>query len=361
MENLHQSTRYKSFIQDRNREIEQIALNAQTDVSRLLFEVLDRITGFISHTAIQGISIQNLHYLTKQLDTYTWQQFYYLLPLIVGRIRRMRKATFVLAYISELEGIARATKKTLPSNRHQFKMKIQSQQDRDTLLGQKLDARVWVLLSQLQSNILTAFRRSIAMELGPKEVVDAVKKAYPRVKGYRLPPRTLKPLRESDAGDTEKKEFDFYADLTNDEDWELAVDAYKDTELPSSRFDTSAAYDEETGYRRYNWELEQEINDDFVRQVRDGQVEAANNLGIKDGVWTSIIDNKTCDVCCLPRNGRTSSEIESMLKSGELDADECDAIVPPGHPFCRCDWVPVASTDEVEGPDWASFGEWLNS
>jgi SPP1 gp7 family putative phage head morphogenesis protein len=181
-----------------------------------------------------------------------------------------------------------------------------------------------------------------------------MKKAYPEIKTYRMPPRTLKPLKEAFRDeDAEKKEFEFYHDLTNDEDWELAVSAYKDTELPASRFDQEAMYDESAGYMRYNWEIEQDLTDDFVSQVRDGQVQAANDLGIEEFVWGAIIDNKTCEECCLPRNGKTTSEIEKM------GGGDCDGTVPPLHPNCRCDIAPVASTDEVDGPDWKSFEEWL--
>jgi len=352
---LLESPKYKSFVKDRNKEIEKIQLNAQTDTSRLLFEVLDRITGFVSHMALDGkISVYNLDYLTKQVDTYVWQQFNSLLPLLIGRLKRMRRATFVLTYFSELEAIARATKRTTQLSLHDFKTALHEQTHKETILDQQWDTRIWHVLGQLRSRILDAFRRAIARDLSPKEVVDVMKKAYPEIKTYRMPPRTLKPLKEAFRDeDAEKKEFEFYHDLTNDEDWELAVSAYKDTELPASRFDQEAMYDESAGYMRYNWEIEQDLTDDFVSQVRDGQVQAANDLGIEEFVWGAIIDNKTCEECCLPRNGKTTSEIEKM------GGGDCDGTVPPLHPNCRCDIAPVASTDEVDGPDWKSFEEWL--
>ncbi len=369
MKTLDDSSRYKTFIHSRNKALEQIHLHAQTDVSRLTFEVLDRITGFVSHMAIQDqMSLNQLTYLTQQLSQYIDHQNHQLLYQIEKRILRMRKVTFILTYLSELEAIARATKRTKltkTTTSLDFTQKVYQQIQSETILGQRWFTRIWVVLSHLKQLILKNFQAAIARDETPKGVVDAVKASYPSIKAYRKPPRALKPVREADKpkdpNEPEDQEFDFYSNLVSDEDWNLVVQAYQDFDLPPSRFDNQKVFDEEAGYYRYDWELEQDMTDDFVKQVRDGQVEAAQDLGIKDFIWVSIIDNKTCDECCLPRNGKTTSEIESMLKSGQLDKTACDAITPPAHPFCRCDISPVASTDEVEGPNWKDFDNWLAS
>lgn len=362
MDTLWNSSKYKRFVEDRNKAIEQINLHTQTDLSRLLFEALERVTHFVSHMGLEGkITIYNLEYLTRQFDAYVWQQFNQLLPLLLGRIQRMRKATYMLTYLSELEAIARATKRTKPLSVAQFKSDVAKQMHQDTILGQQWDARIWQILAKLRHTLLDAFRRAIASERTPLEVSHAVQSAYPRIAGFRKPPRALKPLRESDKKKLEdEQEFDFYGNLIDENDWEFITDLYKDTELPPSRFDQNPQFDPEAGYYRYNWELEQDVTDDFVSRVRAGQVQAANDLGVKDFVWVAIIDNKVCEECCLPRNGKTSSEIEKMLATKELDKEHCDAVVPPAHPNCRCDIAPVASTDEVEGPDWKQFQDWLD-
>lgn len=362
---LWKSPKYKKFTQERNKVLEQVNINTQTDVSRILYEALSHITGHISHMAIQGeINVESLKRLEKELEAYIGNQFSMYGHLITTRMKASRKNVFVLTYLGELEAVARATQKTKRLSRHDFKRKIQSQVNQNTINDQPLENRVWFALEKLKWKIIHSFiTTSVSIADNPKEVVDAVKKAYPKLTGYKNPPRALKKIAEADKPKVkDDQEFDFYSDLTNDSDWELAVQAYKDTELPPSRMDVEASqYDPEAGYFRYNWELEQDMTDDFVQQVRDGQVDAASDLGVKDFVWVSIIDNKTCDECCLPRNGKTTSEIEKMLSTGELDKDECDATVPPAHPHCRCDIAPVGDTDEVTGPDWKSFGDWLNS
>lgn len=369
---LYDSPRYKTFIEERNRALEVIESHAQLDLSRILFEALSNITGYVSHMAIsKQMSIQNIKYLSKQLDDYLSQQFEITSQAYQSRIMRLRRRTFVLSFLGELEAIARATKRTCPVSIHEFKTKLDAQQKKDTIHDSSWHVRLFINFHKLKQKILMAFQRAIAVENTPLEVVQAVQKSYPQAVSYKRPTRALKPLREAekksesggvqDGDDEDEKEFDFYHGLTNDDDWKLTVDAYKDTELPASRFDNLAQFNPDTGTMQYNWEVEQEVTDDFVDQVRDGQVEAANDLGIQDFVWVAIIDKKTCEVCCLPRAGKLVSEIESMLASGELDKDECDATTPPAHPFDRCDLAPVASTDEVEGPDWKSFGDWLNS
>ena len=366
---LYDSPKYKRFTLDRNKVLEEINNNAQTDVSRMAFEKFEAITGFISHMALEGQfgDIAHTNYLIKQAESFIDGQFHTLASKIAERVKRMRKATFIITYLGELEAIARATQKTHKIMPHQFYDKLKKQIDSKTILGQSLKLAFWGRLFYFKQKILQKLLSGITQEKSPKEIVDGVKSVYPKVVAYKRPPIALKNLKESDNGSGDsadnppKKSFDFYGDLVSDADWDLAVDAYKDTELPATRFDSSAGFDSDTGTYRYQWEVEQDLTDDFVNQVRQGQVEAATQLGVKDFIWVSVIDKKTCEVCCLPRNGKLVSEIESMLNSGELDANECDATVPPAHPNCRCDLAPSASTDEVEGPNWQEFGDWLES
>lgn len=361
MNTLLDSSKYKKFTQDRNQALEKINLNTQLDLSRMLHDALDHITDYVSRMAVtRQMNIYMINSLKESLEGYIGAQFTHLIPGMAERMKRARRATFMLTYLAELEAIARATGKTKNISQAEFKMQIQKAMGNSTVDGKKLEHSIWLSFLKLQDTIVMAFVRAVLSELSPLEVVQAVKDSYPKVKTFKRPPRAVKPLREADQDDG--KEFDFYFGLTNDDDWQAALDAYKDTELPPNRFDSVASsYDPEAGYFQYGWEQEQNATDDFVQAVRDGQVAAAEQMGVKEFVWISIIDNKTCEVCCLPRNGKTTSEIEQMLKSGKLDAYHCDARVPPAHPNCRCDLGPVGSVDEVQGPNWKDFGEWLES
>lgn len=365
MQTLRNSSKYKSFIEDRNKALEKMESNAQLDISRMLFSAFESIEGFVSVLILSNhISSYSLRVDSAKLDERIKAIFDVLEPKIIDRIKRLRRNAFVLTYIAELEAIARATKKTVQLDHHEYKLKLDQQAKFGTLQGKKLTVQMFQVFTRLRSKIVNAFISSVSLEKTGPEILQDVRSAFPKIETYVRPPRALKPIREADKDrpdDDEDQEFTFYHDLTNDQDWDQAVQAYKDTELPPSRFDNSAQWNSETGTMQYNWELEQDITDDFVQSVRNGQVEAANDMGVQDFVWIAVIDAKTCEVCCLPRAGKLTSEIEKMLSSGELDKEECDATVPPAHPNCRCDIGPVASTDEVEGPDWKSFDDWLNS
>lgn len=356
---LFSSPKYKTFVDDRNRALDVMNANAQLDMSRILHTALEAVSGFVSHMILMGnLDPYSAKKASEALNGFITHQFTLVDPKIIGRIQRLRKSAYLLTVTSEFEALARATKKTAQVDSFNFKTQMNAQ------IGMNSDHIVWPILLRLQGKIVQAFVSAVLAEKTGPEILQAVEKAYPPIQVYARPPRSLKPIsafKEADQDPKEKKEFDFYFDLTNDSDWDDAVQAYKDTELPPSRFDNAAQYNSDTGTMQYNWELEQDVTDNFVQSVRDGQVAAATELGVKDFVWVAVIDNKTCDVCCLPRAGKLTSEIETMLESGDLDKDECDAVVPPAHPNCRCDIAPVANGDPVEGPDWKSFDDWLNT
>lgn len=356
MPSLLDSPKYRKFVADRDKYLEQIHTNAQTDISRILFEALSQIEGFIGMQVTRfEASAYNLKVLQGQLETYILHVFSSALPQVTERVKRLRMAVFTITYTSEQEAIGRAFQKwQRDQNYEQFKHRAK---DAETLLEKNLDNQVWLSLMKLRYRICNAYGLALIQELSPSEIIEKVQGSFPKIKDYKRPPRELKPLREAD---TKPKKEIFDTGFFSDSDWDLAIDAYKDTELPPSRFDYGAEFDEETGVRRYSWEMEQDVTDDFVNQVRQGQVAAANDLGIKDFVWVAIIDDRTDD-CCLERNGHTTKEIEHMLDQGRLDADRCDATVPPAHPNCRCQLAPVGEVSEVEGPDWKDFNDWLES
>lgn len=356
---LIQAPRYANFIKDRDLALERIHRNTQIDLSRMLYEVLERTEHLAASLALKSTNAFLPHQLSHSFEDALRDIFAHSFSAFVRRIVKQRLAVFVLTYASEQEAIGRATqRKSHDLVRAAFKNKLSKALTRETIDG-PLDKRVWLALMKLRLRIAQAFGLALTQELKPQEIVAKVKDAFPRIQVYKRPPRALTRLKEA-AGDLPEDKKD-WVDLQfiDDPDWDLMMDAYKETELPPSRFDAAASWDKESGMMRYEWELEQEATEDFVKQVRDGQVDAANDLGIQEFVWIAVIDNKTCDDCCLPRNGKTTSEIEEGIDSGSMG--DCDATVPPAHFNCRCQVGPVASVDEVQGPDWSSFNEWLGA
>jgi hypothetical protein len=170
---------------------------------------------------------------------------------------------------------------------------------------------------------------------------------------------------KKDSFDKDMPEGGFATGVIDQDSWDNAVDDYLLDEVPNDRSPYSKVFDEtkepgEDGHERYQWEVEQQVTDDFVQSVRSGEVDAANENGITDMIWITVIDQKTCQYCCRPRDGMLSAEIEAALKSGKLDADACDALVPPAHPWCRCRVSPAtADLPEKAPPDFGPWNDWL--
>jgi SPP1 gp7 family putative phage head morphogenesis protein len=351
-ETLLQSSRYAEFVRGRDVALERIHVNAQVDLARITYAMLAQIENLTASAAIKVRGF-GAHAIAEQYESGTKEIMRQVFPVLVRRAFRLRRAAFVLSYAGEQEAIGRATKRRAAVSRSDFANRIETEMAAPTLYGDP-QKRIWLALMNLRRRIVQAFETALTQELEPHDVVERVKMAFPKVKVYRRPPLTLvKPIREAEGDPREPKDW-LDLDFIDSTDWDLAVQSYKDSELPASRLDNVAGYAEGTGMMKYDWELEQEATEDFVRSVRQGQVKGAEDMGVKEFVWIALIDNKTCDECCLPRNGLTTGEIDDL-------GDDCGVTVPPAHPHCRCQIGPVAATDEVEGPDWSSFNEWLEA
>lgn len=353
---LKDSPRYTSFVADRDQALERVLRNTLIDLSRILYNALEGIERLASQLALKSQGpFAASHQLYQRFDAGCLDILNQTFPIVLKRFYSMRKAVFILTYASEQEAIGRATstKKVPLFGKDVFKGKIHKALGKPTLEG-PLDKRIWLSLMKLKHRLSNAFLAAVMNEKKPQEIVQAVTQAFPQAKVYKRPPKALKKLKEARFNLVEEDDNYFDFGFIDEADWDLALAAYKDTELPANRFDNVAEYDPDSGMMAYDWELETEATEDFVKQVRDGQVEAANDLGVEEFVWVAVLDDKTCDECCAPRNGKTTSEIEEM-------DDDCDESTPPAHFNCRCQLSPVASVDEVEGPNWESFNDWIES
>lgn len=353
MDTLRSSGRYRGFINDRDLALERIHQHAQVDLSRLLYSALESVSGFASHLAGKASKPGAWHVVQHHFERGTGEIFGDCFKNLIMRIKSLRRATFVLTYASEREAIGRATKFRRPVTPAEYRLRREEALNAPTLEG-PLDMRMWHCCLLLRGRIVQAFNLAVIQGLKPEEIMAKVRAAYPKPVVYARPPKALTKLKEAAGraiGDTEALTTDFI----DDADWDMMVDAYKGTELPPNRFDDNQPSASPTDRMvRYEWEGEQEATEDFVKQVRDGQVSAAKDLGIQEFVWVAVLDDKTCDDCCAPRAGLTTTEIEAL-------GDACDATVPPAHFNCRCQVAPVASTDEVAGPDWQGFNDWLET
>lgn len=293
---------------------------------------------------------------------------------IAEMVRRLRAEAYLLSHSGEAEAIGRATLKVASSNPY-----VKLHKDKDVYGGGNIFQKMSLQFDRLGRKIQDALQMSHIIEEDPKERVI---KAFPKTRKIKSTPalrkRKMKEAElhklnqpdaipdESGLGIEEQESMMMSTGITDENMWEDILADYRSEVLPADIFargpeDKTLYYDvtTEEESERYTWEVEQEITEDFVRSVRSGEQDAANENGITDFMWLAVIDQKT-DNCCFVRDGKSSSEIEEGLVDGSIDEDECDAIVAPAHFNCRCTSVPMdKDIPESQPIDYSDFDEWL--
>ena len=359
---LTDNPRYRRFVEERDRALEQVLHNALHDQSAILHEALTRTLevvsrgynmipdgGFFTAEATRAIAL-----ISSRLDAVYAEAT----ARLVNRWMRLRRNAYALAATAEAEAIGRATAKS-PELRL-TRSDLDEHMMRRNTQDERLPARVALSLNKLKYAILEALELARVHGETHEDALRRVESVFPKVSRYKRPPRVLKPMREADA-DPSKPKADASFVFLSDEEWADILDAYKQSELPAFRFfgepvDVDTGEEELTEW--YAWEIEQEMTHDLVASVRDGQNVAAKAAGIKDFVWIAILDDHT-DPCCSWRHGLTTREIEVKLEREHAD-DDCKAIAVPAHFGCRCQQSPVGDVSERDDLDLGSFDDWLS-
>lgn len=362
--NLSQVPAYRSFIKDRD-----LALEALLD--RSILEISDVLRGTLSH-ALASIEMtyskiirgeyhptvikQGLETIERNL-----QNVFNAAGEEIYRLTwRIRKNSYALSYAGEVEAISRAIAKPKTSNLNSDKLMTKGLSKMPS--GSDALTRIEMELKTLERNILNEVQRSAVSELSLEDFHLAISKVIPKRKRIEQKRKTLfKPtMREAEKSPKISVVSDEFID---DEAWDSVLHDYTSEFVPRWRGPESVL--EQAGPRAtkddyYAWQFEKELTQDFVYQVREGQIDAARENGINDFVWIAVVDDVT-DECCLWRDGLTTKEIELELKTKRRN-DECDTSVPPAHFNCRCTLAPALEgiPDKPES-NIGSFEEWLSS
>jgi SPP1 gp7 family putative phage head morphogenesis protein len=375
MKQANASPRYKSFIEDRDKALERLHTKAQLEMSDVLRGTFQKVMHSVSHFyrsyTDQGFQTYHSQGLIKQVDHGISSEFLSSSLKLFEIVVRLRRHAFMLSFAGEAEAMARATdgKMTAYLSRQDFDSKVEEPSPG----GGHMLEKIQLYMDRVKRRILDAVQMSAVLDEWPQEALLRVQRSLPKTKRLIQPPRILKkPVleavrnREADDGGLgvtlgiTKKKSEF---LIDPQEWDEMRDEYLKDFVPSWRGPESVigVFKDEDDLKKewYAWELEQEITQDFVQQVRDGQVQAAKDNGVKDFIWIAIIDDKT-DECCSWRDGLTSEQIEAELKTKRKD-DECQAIVPPAHFNCRCTLAPILEgMPETPPSNIGEFEEWLN-
>jgi len=347
---LTESHKYASFMQGRDRALE-----------KLLLKYLEHMGPIVSTLKKKCLTLAGLH---QGLDHYQFRQKtqefeqsirpYFIMAAEEANalLTRLQKTTYLLSYIGQAEGIARSTGK--------LRVARPSASDVDTR-GAAL------AFSRLQRKVVDAFQVSmIATDQDHPFDFSRIEKAFPKRTSSKPKRKILAKMQEADRPGLNDSFLSF--GIVEPDEWDQILEDYFAEEFPPNspnRTPYSRVFYDESNPEdqgRYEWELENEVTEDFVQQVRDGENDAANDQGITDFQFIAVIDSKTCDDCCSPRDGLTSKEIEEKIASGEIP-DACNGKILPGlHRFCRCRSVPMTDDlNETPRSNLMSFEDFLDS
>lgn len=370
---MSKSPRYREFVTQRDQALEAIHSRFQYQLTDILGGALQRTMEIVSYWYDHSRSSQQL---MKSTDMDITGTFHNAGLEMVQVVQHMRRNAYILANAGEAEAMARTTGKK--SKVSLSKDKLAKIANKEMPAGGTIQARVDLYLGRLKRKILDAIHMSATLDEERGEAMERVKRAFPAIRHYRKPQNELKAVKMTESEksdriahvlgyiqpDNESKSsrmepVTLTEGLIDADEWSDMLDSYQKEYVPKWRGpDSDLEVMKGEGRPQYAWELERDMTQDFVQQVRDGQVDSANENDIDEFQWISVIDSKTDD-CCVWRDGLSTSEIELEL-SGEHSEDECDATVPPAHFNCRCTLAPM-TTDMPESPPQriGEFSEWL--
>jgi len=350
---------YRKFVNDRDKGLEVLLTKGQSEVNDHLRKCFLRLVEIVTYrySQIPAESMMNSFARATILNIQLSLDHEIQLASkdISNVIKRVNKHAFLLSMASEGEAIARAKGSKTRINIPKGSAEIVAE---ETSSGGVIYDRVYLELSRIVRKIIDAIELSRVNNDSLSDCIIRVKRALPKSRQVKIPRRTLKPIPVLEA---EVKKPEDMVDLSmDDQEWDALVKDYMEEYVPKWRgpdnvFDIPTEANNEEWYA---WEIESQMNHEFLDKVRGGQVAAAKQNGINDFVWIAIIDDRT-DECCAWRDGLTTKEIEAELKGKHAD-DECDALIPPAHFNCRCTAAPMLD-DMPEKPEsnQGEFETWL--
>lgn len=351
---------YKRWVLARDKALEVLHLNAQLQSTDFMRAALTQV---LLQAKAHFYSIKTaphaIDQFEKQVHETLREMGFHLFELMV----RLRGQTYLLAKTSETEILAQLNKKIELTN-SVTKSDIHHKRSQGSVAGGPLLHRIQLYMDRLARRIVNQAQSSALNAKDLDAFLIDVVQSFPSRKVFKRVPRILKPsLMEAD----DKTKVDAAIDNIDESEWDSMVQDYLSEYIPQWRAPeyiidipvtdpTITSTGEEVWYA---WEFERDLTNEFVKSVRDGQVDAATAAGITDFVVIAIIDGKTCDSCCgnygcSDFDGMLVSEIEKMT-GGEYS-------VVPYHFFCRCTMAPATdSIPDQPSLDDKDFESWLNS
>jgi hypothetical protein len=356
---LNNSRLYRKFIKDRDLALEQILNNTlvkiDNDLRNLFSAWIHLCLSSLDRSKILKSDLDDLKMLANLNSTMELAS-HHTTASIKTRIKQMRRKVYILTAAGEAQAIAMATNRLTHVTADQDKLR--QVMDAPDYKGTNWTVRIrYHLISVLHKLKQTTHWLMINPDVSREEAVKMLLKKLPRRTILQKMKPALKPIKMHEADDTPMKKPNLQADYFSDEDWNSIIEDVT-SNFPVNRGPENIWDLADSEGDHYAWQLEQEMTQDFVKQVRDGQIAAANQNGLTDFVWISIVDGVTCEDCCgnygcVDFDGLLTSEVEKLTKG--------ETVVPPAHFNCRCAIAPVTDDMPTVDSNETEFDEWLNS
>lgn len=363
---LNKSPRYISFVRARNAGLEKILQTAQIKITAVLQEKFGWALSIIVsdyrrllQDATNGVlptsSLQNL-------DASIGNCLQSAVPDVVALIFRMRKNTYLLSAVGEAEAIGRALNR--PTEFKTSRAELQAISFDRMKGGQTIIERTQIAMNRVKRDLMDAVELSLSLGEPDREARIRLYRALPKRKFFSQIPNALRDVKTREAKASVEPVASMTVAMVDDSDWQAIVKDYLDENIPPIRgpeyiIGTQIVKGERKNV--YAWELERDVNQAFVEDVRRGQVDAAKANGIIDFVWVAVIDDRT-EGFDRWADGKLTSEIRDAIDSGRAPESEFQSEVPPAHFGCRCDLAPA--TEDLPDPEPSNledFESWLKT
>ena len=354
------SPTYKKWVKSRDQALELLHHRAQLESTDLMRMALAHIL------IVAKSSYHELKQSPHSIDHFERQVKEVLRNIghrLVDVMNMMRVRTYVLSKASQTEIIAQVNKTKKVDNKVTYN-DVAQVLSKPAFAGGKLNLRIQLYMDRLSRRIISMAQASALNTDKVDDFLLDLYQAFPKQRSVNVPRRILKPkLMEAD---DKKTKVDVAVDLIDESQWEDMLSAYKKEYIPQWRGPEDVVDIKTTdGDVWYAWELERDLTNEFVSEVRAGENQAAKDAGITDFVWIAVVDSHT-DACCLWRDGLLLSEIEARLPEHEGEDSECNldgnGLSVPAHFNCRCTLAPATSEIPDKPDDGAKdFEDWLNS
>ena len=358
---------YKKWVKARDRALEQLHARAQQESSDVMRKVLTDTLMIAKAYYPQmkdgnSYGVDSLEHMLKSVFSVAVTQLYHVLVAL-------RSRSYTLSKSSEAEIIARMShgKHVVTNIRHDH---LQKAKYKPTMAGGQAVQRLNHYMDRMRRKIVS-FAQGAALNAPDQTafLID-VMQCFPKKKMVRKHPRRiLKPeLMEATHVISDDPAAEVSIDNIDDAAWQDMLDSYMTDYVPQWRDpafvvdlpNPSGTVQADGTEVYYAWEYENDITNEFVQSVRDGQKDAATENGITDFVVISIIDSHTCDNCCgdfgcADFDGLLVSEVEEMTGG--------DQTTPSYHPGCRCTLAPATENvpDKPDDNMNQVFDDWLST